>query len=108
MDTGAQAGWMAALFLGLTLLYMVLTRRQDVSKEKMHETLEPILDEQLRFRAHHAAHFANTESLKSGLARIDQRMRDHEKHDDDRFEQMQEMLGEIRGDIKILIRRSGD
>jgi hypothetical protein len=98
MDFAALSVAVVAL---ATMLITMRYRGQDMSAKTMQDALRPINEALLRHDKDHAAHYATSNTV----LRIAQQLTDHEKHDDDRFDQMLSMQEEIRDDIKTLLKR---
>lgn len=105
MDSATIAGWLVALATLGVLWITIRNRNQDMNASKISEQLKPINEAIIRHDAHHARHFANSAANATAIATLAQEVTDHNKHDEDRFDRIEEMHKEIRNDIKELLSR---
>ena len=102
-----MANWILAIIgvltmLGSTLAYM---RSQGRSEVKLAGRVDALEDSITRLENHHRQHFAANQAGAQAVAALDQKVVDHIRHDDDRFEESRNMLREMRDDIKELLGR---
>lgn len=70
--------------------------------------VKPMNDKLALHEKYHSKHFESVNSHAVGLAEVQRSLEDHKKVDDDRFDEMREMVKEIRGDIKQLIKAASE
>ena len=102
-----MANWIIAIIgvitmLGSTLAYM---RSQSRNEAKLGGRVDALEDSITRLESHHRQHFAANQAGAQMVAALDQKVVDHIRHDDDRFEESRNMLREMRDDIKELLGR---
>ena len=53
-----------------------------------------------QFRDNHTVHFTHAGKTDSDIARLEQSVEDHEKHDEERFDRIEAMFKEIRESLR--------
>jgi hypothetical protein len=95
------AGWLAAAVLLATLLFDRFDRSKKDGHATMNKLLDPIRNDMNKLSDNHEKTALNVAKLNLGYERLEQRMIDHERRDDDRVQ-------ELRGYIAALDRKIDD
>lgn len=97
MDNGAIAGWLAALIALLAWLTEYWHRGRETRVKTLNTRLKPIEDALTQSDANHRKHFTAASAMATSLARVEQRIEDHETTCSQRMGEIQAMFKEIRG-----------
>lgn len=57
-----------------------------------------------KLRSHHTQHFDTAAELRVAMGEVKQRICDHERQDDSRFTHIEDLMSEVRGDIKEILK----
>ncbi len=101
MDTSITI--QAAIALGTigSLFFLLKARGQDMSAKTLQDALKPLNEALIRHDKDHERHYATGNMV----LRIAQQLTEHEKRDDERFDEIRDLLRENRDDIKELLGR---
>lgn len=97
MDNGAIAGWLAALIALVAWITEYRHRGRETRVKTLNTRLKPIEDALVRSEANHRKHFEAEAAMAMSLARVEQRIEDHETTCSQRMGEIQSMFTEIRG-----------
>lgn len=112
MDWGVLAGWAGAVAgyaLAIATIVMYVdskrNRGKDESALRVADLLKPIFAQLARHEDHHGKHFYAENAITSLAASLSQEVKDNKRHADERADRGDDMLKEIRADIKTLLQR---
>ncbi len=101
MDWSTGAALILAMSGVATLLASALYRRQDLGAKTLTDALKPVFEALSRHDKDHSHHYATGNTV----LRLSQQLTEHEKRDDERFDEIRALLRESRDDIKELLGR---
>lgn len=97
--------WLMLCVAVIGLLYTIRNRRKDEEATALKAALAPIIDQLASHGASISAHSITLSTMAKEQAQLNQRLESHEEQDNERYERIEEMHREIRGDIKLLLER---